>query len=87
MSEDDEGRKHLPVWPHPRFAEACAAGPWARAQPESIDVDEWVIGWSENLERDGLTVVVFQTPDDEGVSASPARVKADLSRELARFGP
>jgi Protein of unknown function (DUF2750) len=49
-----------PLWPHPRFAEVCASGDWADARPASIDVDEWVVGWSANLERDGLRVPSFR---------------------------
>jgi hypothetical protein len=85
VAEDDDGTPHLPLWPHPRFAEVCASGEWADAHPASIDVDEWVVGWSANLERDGLSVAVFQTPDDQGVGVAPSRLKHDLDDELTQF--
>jgi hypothetical protein len=85
IAEDDEGNRHFPVWPHPRFAEACAQGPWAGERPAAIDVDEWVEAWLPNLERDELRVAVFQTPEDKGVGVGPERLKSDLEEELSQF--
>lgn len=85
VAADDEGVPHFPVWPHPRFLEACATGPWATERPVSIDIDEWVEAWLANLERDGMRVAVFQTPDDQGVSVSTERLKRDLTDELSQF--
>jgi hypothetical protein len=42
VAEDDEGCQHVPVWPHQRWAQALAHGPWSGAEPVVIDVDEWV---------------------------------------------
>ena len=85
VAEDDEAVPHFPVWPHPRFADACGAGPWAEERPAAIDIDEWVEAWLSNLERDGLRVAVFQTPEDQGVSVSASRLGRDLENELERF--
>ena len=85
VAEDDEAVPHFPVWPHSRFADACAADLWAEERPAAIDIDEWVEAWLSNLERDGLRVAVFQTPEDQGVSVSASRLKRDLEDELARF--
>ena len=73
VAEDDEGVQHFPVWPHRRFAEACASGTWGGETPVAIDIDEWVEAWLENLERDEMLVAVFQTPDDQGVSVGTKR--------------
>jgi hypothetical protein len=85
VAEDDEGSAHFPVWPHRRFAEACAAGPWQDGKPVALDIDEWVDVWLPNLEKDGMRVAVFQTPDDQGVGVAPMRFKGDLEAELAKF--
>jgi Protein of unknown function (DUF2750) len=85
VAEDDEGNPHFPIWPHPRFAEACANGPWKGEKPLAIDVDEWVEGWLPNLQRDGMRVAVFQTPGDHGVSVGTERLKRDLEDELSQF--
>jgi hypothetical protein len=85
VAEDDEGTQHFPIWPHQRFAEACATGPWQGEKPVPLDVDEWVAGWLPDLEEDGIRVAVFQTPDDQGVGVAPSRLKRDLDAELAQF--
>ena len=79
------GRCEFPVWPHARYAAACAAGPWHGATPNSIDIDEWVDAWLPKLGEDGLRVAVFQTQADQGVGVSPERLKRDLDDELATF--
>jgi hypothetical protein len=62
VAEDDEGNQRFPVWPHPRFAEACAEGAWAGERPAPIDIDEWVEAWLPNLGRDGMRVAVSRRP-------------------------
>jgi hypothetical protein len=86
IAEDDHGEKHFPIWPHRRFAQACSSGPWAAESPRSIDIDEWVEAWTPQLERDGLRIAVFQTPEDEGIGVSVERLKRDLEAELSLFG-
>ena len=85
IAEDDEGNQHFPVWPHQRFAQAVATEQWSDAVPAAIDIDEWVEEWLPDLDRDGIRVAVFQTPDNQGVAVSPQRLKRDLDAELERF--
>jgi hypothetical protein len=85
VAEDDHAGQHFPVWPHPRFAEAVAAGPWADAVPTSIDIDDWVEAWLPELERAGLRIAVFQTPADNAVGVGPERLRHDLNAELEQF--
>jgi catechol 2,3-dioxygenase-like lactoylglutathione lyase family enzyme len=85
IAEDDAGEKHVPVWPHPRYAAACAQGPWTGATPESIDIDDWVEAWLPRLRDDGLRIAVFQTPNDQGVAVGTERLKADLEEDLSGF--
>jgi hypothetical protein len=85
ITVDDDGRPHVPLWPHPDFAEACATAEWKGAEPVAVDVDEWVEGIAGQVERDGLAVAVFPTPEGRGVSVPPARLKADLEDEQSKF--
>lgn len=46
---DDAGREMIPLWPHSRYAEACAIDTWSDCKPISIDVhkildelDPWI---------------------------------------------
>jgi hypothetical protein len=86
IAEDDDGARHFPVWPHPRYAAHCAASAWEAATPAPIDVDDWVEAWMPKLQDDGLRIAVFQTGDDRGVGVSSARLKHDLEEELRQFG-
>ena len=85
VAADNEEIQHFPVWPHARFAEACAEGPWAGEQSVAVDIDEWVEAWLPKLGEDGMRVAVFQTPEDQGVGVAPERLKRDLEDELAQF--
>jgi hypothetical protein len=38
LSGDDEGHELVPVWPHERFAAACAEGSWRAYEPRAIDL-------------------------------------------------
>lgn len=40
-----EGQELIPVWPHPRYAEACASGDWAGTTPEAISLEDWAADW------------------------------------------
>jgi hypothetical protein len=42
MAEDDDAKTRFPVWPHPRFAEDCATGPWGESSPGPVAIDDWV---------------------------------------------
>ena len=85
IAEDDEGNRHFPAWPHQRFAQALANDKWSDGVPAAIDIDEWLEEWLPDLDRDGIRVAVFQTPDDQGVAVSPQRLKRDLHAELEQF--
>ena len=84
LAEDDDGL-YLPVWPHPRFAEACARGHWAGDRPKAIDVDRFVLAWPQRLNEDGLKVAVFPTPDNHGVVVDADELRCDLEQELSLF--
>src|SRR6476469_4373831 len=58
----DAGREMVPVWPHLRYAAACAATEWAGAQPVAIPLDDWLAAWLPGLERDSRAGAAFPTP-------------------------
>jgi hypothetical protein len=83
--DDGTGQETFAVWPHERYAEACAVGPWEGRKPERIAVSEWLDGWTGDLEEAGQRVAVFPVPDGRTVTAEPARLAEDLRTELARY--
>lgn len=82
---DDQGREHLPVWPHPRYAEACASADWQGCEPAPIDIWEWLNTWLPGIKKDGRLVAVFPLPTGKGTSISPDELRDHLLAELERI--
>jgi hypothetical protein len=82
VAGDAEGVEHVPVWPHERFASACATDAWSAATPRLLAMWQWLEKWVPGLERDQRRIVVFPTPDDSGIVVTPERFREDLQQEL-----
>jgi hypothetical protein len=85
LAGDDEGRVHVPIWPHEKFASLCANGGWSGCRPRPIDLDAWLERWTPGMERDQRMVAVFPTPGHRGVVVDPQRFADDLSEELSQY--
>jgi hypothetical protein len=85
QGEEDEGRLVFPVWPHARYAQACATGPWQDCRPEVIELDAWLNQWMPAMKTENRLVAVFPTPQSLGICVSPQRLEQDLRAELARL--
>jgi hypothetical protein len=73
----------LCVWPHPRFAEACAYGDWSAREPVPVELDLFVDEVLPDLIREGTLVAVFPT-EDTAVPVEPERLFRDLAVEIGR---
>jgi len=82
LGADHDGREFLPLWPHPRYAEAMATGGWQGAVPVSIDVHEWIDSWTAKLESDSRLVGIFPV-GDHGSVITPSAFADDLAAELS----
>jgi hypothetical protein len=80
-----EGQVAFPVWPHPRYAEACAIDLWEGATPEGIGLDEWFEEFTPELEEKDRLVAVFPDPQHVSSAVEPGRLKDDLLRELENY--
>ena len=78
----DEGVM-LCVWPHPRFAEACAYGDWSSREPVAVEIDIFVDEVLPDLIREGTLVAVFPT-EDTAVPVEPERLMRDMAVEIGR---
>jgi hypothetical protein len=86
LSGDDNGREGIPVWPHPRYAEACASGSWAGAKVELIPLDQWMSKWLPGMARDNRFVAAFPVPDGLHTAVDPQPHSEHLRAELAKYG-
>jgi hypothetical protein len=85
LARDDQGHELIPVWPHKDYACACADGEWAEYEPRMIPLSVWLERWTEGAIRDQRSIVIFPTPLDKGVVATPESLKDDLKKEISLY--
>ena len=83
---EDKKSEAIPIWPHKKFAEACATGSWDGYEPKRISLDQWLSKWIPGMEKDRRLVAIFPTPIDKAVLVTPSKVAADLGTELENYG-
>ena len=71
LTADESGRQLVPVWPAKSFASACCVDEWARHEPKSISVADWIEKWTPGMTTDLRGVAVFPTPGDSGIVMEP----------------
>ena len=82
---DEDGRECFAYWCHPRFAEACAAGPWSGAEPRVIMLSDWFERWVPQMREQDKGVVVFPTPAGKGMIVPLELLVRDLQEEVAQY--
>lgn len=85
LSGDGHGREGVPVWPHPRYAEACASGAWAGTKAEPIPLDRWIEKWLPGMARDNRFVAAFPVPNGPHKIVEPQQHGEHLRDELAKY--
>jgi Protein of unknown function (DUF2750) len=75
----------LCVWPHPRFAQACAYGDWSSHEAVPVDLAVFLEEVLPDLIREGTVVALFPTKDT-AVPVEPERLLKDLAVEMGRRG-
>jgi len=85
QAASDEGRRALPFWPESEFAEVCATSQWAEFKPKIIPLEDFHRKWLQGMEKDGVVIAVFPTPQERGVFVDPSRLTADLKAEEAQY--
>lgn len=70
----------VPVWPHEEFAAEWATGEWEHCKAESISTAKWFSRWTNGLEDDELSVVVFPNSNEEGVVLYPDEFEFELKK-------
>ena len=78
MASDGDDTTAIPVWPHRRFAEASAVGPWAGAAAARIGPLKWLKRWLPAMDAEGLFVAVFPTPSSKAVFVAALEHQAHL---------
>jgi hypothetical protein len=87
LSGHEEHKEMIPVWPHERFAAACATAAWQGYEPRSISIRDWLEKWIPGMLRDGRKISGFPLPSGRAVVVAPDRMREDLERELENYEP
>lgn len=85
LAGDEQGNELVPVWPHERFASACAVSNWKECEPSLIELSVWLTRWIPGILNDRRLIAVFPTPSHRGIIVSPERLKLDLESELLLY--
>ena len=84
-SVNNAGEKSIPFWPHPEYAHMCAEGSWERNLSTRIDLQAFMEKWLPGMERDGILVAVFPTPEGKSVYVQPSMLLESLEEELIQY--
>ena len=85
LMANDDVRELVPVWPHKRFAEACAVAEFAGAEAVPISLEQWIQRWLPGMQEDGRGVAVFPTPGGQGAIVEPNQMLTDLESECEQY--
>lgn len=78
LGEATDDIEAIPVWPHPKYAEACATGPWANHDAESIDLKVFIERFIPGMMRDKRVLAVFEVTNGSAIVVDPDAVAYDL---------
>lgn len=71
----------VPVWPSEAFAQAWATEGWQACKAEAISLNKWFSRWSPGLADDELALVVFPSPQEQGLVFYPDELELDLKKQ------
>lgn len=78
LSAEDEDC--VPVWPSESHAQQWATGEWEGFKPEPISTAKWKSRWTNGLEEDELSVIVFPDENCEGIVLYPDEFEFELKK-------
>lgn len=81
--KDENNNIAMPIWPGFEFAKYCTENQWKEANPEGIDLFEFMEYWLQGMKRDGCRVLVFGDSEGRGISVDSEEFKKELEKNLA----
>lgn len=76
LNSDDQDC--IPVWPNQEFAQAWATDEWSHCTTEAISLEQWHNRWTDGLEEDELSIVVFPLQNEDGLIFFPDEFDFEL---------
>ncbi len=78
----DEGETLFPVWPAKEYAELCATNIWSEYHPHKLSLEVFMDDLIPALKEDQISICVFLTPQDKGITPRIEQILNDLNQEL-----
>ena len=85
MIEDSTGKRGIPFWPEEDFAKLCSKNEWCAYSPKKIELDAFIDKWIPGMKNDGLSLAIFQTPENKGIFVESDLILSDLENELEQY--
>lgn len=85
LMEEEGGQRVFPVWPAREYAERCCIGGWSKCEVREVPLAELLEQLLPELDKAGLRVGVFPTPEGKGVVITPGELDAHLRKELEKY--
>ena len=77
----DDGKRYLPLWPHPEYAKENLEGDWLTMEIAPIAVDD-LLDVLASLAELGDGVALFRRKEGDFITVPPEPLKADLQTAL-----
>lgn len=85
MTANDDGKKAIPFWPEKELSNLCTKGEWENYSSKQIKLENFISRWLPGMEKDGVSVAIFPTPENKGVIIQPKELLAALKEELEQY--
>ncbi|TEW56495.1 DUF2750 domain-containing protein [Psychromonas sp. RZ22] len=74
----------VPVWPNEEFAKDWATEEWSHCKAEAITLETWRNRWTQGLQEDELSIVVFPDKDLSGMILFPDEFEHELTLQAKK---
>lgn len=85
LAGTEDKRKVFPVWPVKEYAELCSENEWVGYEAELFPLDDFVNELLPTLKDDEVSIGIFYTPLNNGITPEIGQVLNDLEHELENY--
>jgi hypothetical protein len=80
-----ENFEYFPLWPHPEYAQKCAAHNFPGNHPTEISLDDLMNHWLPRLQADDVKIAVFPNMEMTFWCIEPDELNRVCSEELTKY--
>ena len=79
-----EDKVFFPIWPKKEYSELCTSDEWKNYHSESIELNEFIEEWIQNLKRDGIRITIMWN-NGAGIDVDWEDLLNDIKLELEKY--